>query len=294
MGVRWSIYRYTLPNVKAHYDVAISYLDFFCNYYVAEKVVADKKIVYNHMDYAYSQTQGWPCPKLERKSFQISDYIVTVAETARKSLESFFPEFSSKMHVIHNRVSSEAVRKLSSEVGFTDGFKGIRIATVARLCEEKGVWLALEACSKLVQDGYDVRWYLIGNGPLRGELEVRSKELGLENNFILLGEKSNPYPYIWGCDIYVQPSKTEAHCIAVEEAIALHRPIVVTDIPSFNQQITDGETGIIVPASKDGIAEGIQGFLHSRELRHKFSENLAQAAHRNQDAMYHFYGLIEG
>jgi glycosyltransferase involved in cell wall biosynthesis len=294
VGVRWSIYRHTLPKVKTHYDVAISYLDFFCNYYVTEKVSADKKIVYNHMDYAYSQTQGWPCPRLERKSFQISDYIVTVAESARKSLEGFFPEFAQKMRVIHNRVSSEAVRKLSGEAGFTDGFNGIRIATVARLCEEKGLWLALDACWRLVQEGYDIRWYLVGNGPLREELDARSRELGLENNFILLGEKSNPYPYMKGCDIYVQPSKTEAHCIAVEEAIALCRPIVVTDIPSFKQQITDGETGIIVPANEEGLAEGIKRLFLSMEQRQRLSEYLEQAANRNQDAMHHFYTLIEG
>jgi glycosyltransferase involved in cell wall biosynthesis len=294
VGVRWAVYRHSLPSMKTRYDVAISYIDFFCNYYVAEKVDAGRKIVYNHMDYAYSQLQGWPCPELERKSFLLSDYIVTVAETARKSLESFFPEFAHKIRVIHNRVSTETVRRMSDETGFTDRYTGLRIATVARLCEEKGVRIALDACAKLVAERYDIRWYLIGNGPLRGELEAKAREMGLQNHFILLGEKSNPYPVMKQCDIYVQPSKTEAHCIAVEEAIALYRPIIVTDIPSFNQQIADGETGIIVPADADGVAEGIKKLFHSVELRQRLTTHLSHISYRNHEEIDKFYILIEG
>src|SRR5699024_4127129 len=88
-----------------------------------------------------------------------------------------------------------------------------KILTVARLVEEKGVFLALKACKMLVDQGYDVRWFLIGNGSLRRELDIQSKGLGLDDHFILLGEKSNPYPYMAYCEVYVQPSKTEAHCV---------------------------------------------------------------------------------
>ncbi|UQZ85703.1 Alpha-D-kanosaminyltransferase [Paenibacillus konkukensis] len=293
VGARWEVYRRFLPKLKSRYDVAISYLDFFCNYYVAEKVHADKKIMYNHMDYAYSQTQGWPCPRLERKSFVSSDYIVTVADSARRSLESFFPEHSDKIRVIHNRVSNATVQRLSEEPVDNDGFQGTRVATVARLCDEKGVMLALEACSQIVSEGYPIRWYLIGTGGLQGELEERLKRLGLEQHFMLMGEKQNPYPYVKGADIYVQPSKTEAHCIAVEEAIALQRPIVVTDIPSFKQQITDGETGIVVPAHAQGLAEGITKLVRSKELRDKLTVQLSYEQNRYQDELNKFYELIE-
>ena len=114
-GVRWSVYRHCLDNQKKHYDVAISYLDFFCNYYVSEKVRADKKIVYNHMDYEYGQKGGWPCPKLERKSFSNCDFIVSVAESSKRSLVSYFPEFAHKIRVIHNTVSPETIKALSKE-----------------------------------------------------------------------------------------------------------------------------------------------------------------------------------
>ena len=95
-GLRWAVYRHSLPNLKRHYDVAISYLDFFCNYYVIEKINAEKKIVYNHMDYVYSQKYGWPCPKLDKEIFSRSNYIVSVAESSKKIISICFSRFRRK------------------------------------------------------------------------------------------------------------------------------------------------------------------------------------------------------
>ncbi|WP_160722269.1 glycosyltransferase [Bacillus sp. USDA818B3_A] len=295
-GVRWEVYRKILPKQKKHYDVAISYIDFFCNYYVTEKVQADKKIVYNHMDYAYSQKKGWPCPRLERKSFSQSDFIVSVAESSKKSLEQYFPEFSRKMYVINNRVASSTIHEMADNGKIPEKIKrtkDIKIVTVARLVDEKGVFFALEACKILVNQGFNINWYLIGNGPLFQELKKKVQELGLENSFILLGEIVNPYPYMKLCDIYVQPSKTEAHCVAVEEAMALERPIVVTNIPSFQDQVQDKETGIIVQANPEGIAEGIKQLIRSKKLRENLTENLTRPSAKKQEQLEKFYQLIE-
>lgn len=294
--VRWEVYKHTLKKQPKHYDVAISYLDIFCNYYVSEMVKADKKIVYNHMDYLYSQKTGWPCPTLERKSFSKSDYIVTVAESAKESLVQFFPEYSKKMRVIHNSVSSKNINAMSlsniNDSFFTNS-NSIKIVTVARLVEEKGVLIALEACKALVEQGCDIQWFLIGNGILKDKLEIRKKELGLERHFYLLGEQENPYPYMRNCDIYVQPSKTEAHCVAVEEAIVLARPIVVTDIPSFKHQVKHQETGLIAQTSSEGIAAAIKELYVSKGLRDALSSNLAKSVDRNKKEVLKLCKLID-
>ena len=293
VGVRWGVYRHTLRSLPARYDTAISYLDFFCNYYVAEKVQADRKILYNHMDYAYSETQGWPCPRLERRSFEACDYIVSVSEPAKQTLSSYFPEFAGKMRVIHNRISADTIRALALEPGYTDGFTGIRLATVARLVEEKGVLLALAACRLLVEQGFEVRWYLIGGGPLTARLTEEAAALGLAEAFVLLGEQGNPYPYVAGCDIYVQPSLTEAYCIAVDEARALWRPVVVTDLPAFDSRISDGDTGIRVQATAEDIAAGIARLCASDELRGRLSAGLTVQEARNLEELDKFYALVE-
>ncbi|MBT2657085.1 glycosyltransferase [Bacillus sp. ISL-18] len=293
IGIRWSVFKNSISKIDKHYDVAISYFDFFSNYYVTEKISANKKIVYNHQDYEFSFRQGWGSKNLERRCFSKSNYIVSVSESAEESLKKFFPDISNKIKIINNISPIETVKKMSEEEGYTDSFDGIRIATVARLAEEKGIWLALEACYLLVQQQYNIRWYIVGNGVLRKKVESKIYELGLEDRFILLGEKLNPYPFIKNCDVYVQPSLTEAHCIAVEEAKNLHCPIIVTDIPSFKKQIIDEETGVIAQLSPKGLEKSLCKLINSTELRSRLSNNLRNNQHDNQEEIDKFLELVE-
>ncbi|GGE30475.1 hypothetical protein GCM10011391_06390 [Pullulanibacillus camelliae] len=290
---RWLIYRQLLSEPDKQYDTAISYLDFFCNYYVTEKVKAKKKIVYNHMDYLYSQKGGWPCPPLDRRCFAKSRYIVTVAESAKASLARVFPEYVEKMRVIHNTVSAQTITRLAGQVPMEYDEQTVTVLTVARLVEEKGLFLALEACRLLVAEGYCFHWFIIGDGPLLKALEAQIAASGLQNHFILLGEKQNPYPYMRYCDIYVQPSKTEAHCVAVEEVLVLQRPIIVTDIPAFKNQIKHRETGWSVPVSAKGLAYGIKGLLGSEPLRKRLALQSRGADKRHAKEIAKFYALLE-
>ncbi|MFC4620074.1 glycosyltransferase [Camelliibacillus cellulosilyticus] len=293
-GARWTVYRYALKRLDKTYDVAVGYLDFFCNYYVMEKINAKKKIVYNHMDYTYGMKTGWPCPRLDRKAFRMCDAIVTVAESARASLVAFFPEAAKKIHVIHNTVSRDMIQGLARKpmvTAFKDHPAAYKVVTVARLVPEKGVWLALETCLRLKEQEMDLAWFWIGGGPLYERLTSRIKAQGLGDCFYLLGECKNPYPYMAAGDLYVQPSMTEAHCVAVEEAMALRRPIIATNIPAFQNQIRQGETGLIAEANAESLAGKIKQCLEASELRKVLSEHLSMA-HRYQHDIDKFNALI--
>ena len=295
-AARWSVYRYTLHATEKMYDTAVSYLDFFCNYYVIEKVKAKRKIVYNHMDYHYSLGQGWPAPDLDGKVFAKSDSIVCVSESAGDSLKQYFPEISSKVKVIPNRVSQAAIRRQAEEsIELKEEFEvGYTIVTVARLVEEKGIWEAVEACKMLVERGVPIRWYWIGDGPERRSLDDRVKEDRLERFFHLLGEKANPYPYMKNSTVYVQPSRTEAHCVAVEEALALGCPVVVTDISSFHGQISNMETGVIAGSSPTGLADSIEQLCTSAKLRISLKENVMRRNNQQLKKAHPLVDLLDG
>ena len=83
----------------------------------------------------------------------------------------------------------------------------------------------------------------------------------MEENVIILGKRSNPYPYIKTCDIYVQPSRYEGKSVTVREAQMLCKPVVVTNYPTAKSQINDGVDGVIVPMDNEGCAEGIVAFI---------------------------------
>ena len=59
------------------------------------------------------------------------------------------------------------------------------------------------------ENNINFKWYVLGKGPLKEEIEADIKKNNLENDFILLGVTPNPYAYIRDCDIYVQPSRHE-------------------------------------------------------------------------------------
>ena len=97
----------------------------------------------------------------------------------------------------------------------------------------------------------------------------------MENHVIILGKRSNPYPYIKACDIYVQPSRYEGKSVTVREAQMLCKPIVVTNYPTASSQIRDGVDGVIVPMDNEGCAQGIARVILDAPLRQRLTAHLA-------------------
>ena len=96
---------------------------------------------------------------------------------------------------------------------------------------------------------------------MRAKVESLIREYHVEENVILLGTKTNPYPYMKACDIYLQPSRHEGKPIAVEEAKILQKPIVVTDYFSAREQMAGYPIYEIAEISEDGIYGGLQTML---------------------------------
>ena len=130
--------------------------------------------------------------------------------------------------------------------GFEDSFTGIRILTIGRLANQKGYDIALEACKKLKEKGINFRWYVLGKGPLKEEIEKYIIKNNLSKHFILLGVEANPYPFIKNTDIYVQTSRFEGFGLALAEARMLNVPIVTTRFDAVYNQMIDGKNGLVV------------------------------------------------
>lgn len=291
--IYWTFFKKVLFHANERYDVAISYADVFCNYFVIDKVKANNKILYNHFNYEAGFKTGIFQPNMDYYYFKTAHNIVTVGKESYNSLCRTFPDISEKIHIIENIISPSEIQRKSLEEGYTDDFKGTRIATVSRLAPEKGILLAVNACELLIRQGYNIRWYIVGDGHIRTEIEREISHRGLEDYFILLGTKVNPYPFMLNCDVYVQPSLTESNGMTVTEAKILYRPIVVTDIPAFKEQITNRETGIVVSINAGDIAEGVKKLLESKELRDRLSQSLKHEDLDNSNQVNKLYRLMD-
>ncbi|MDP7979582.1 glycosyltransferase [Bacillus sp. WLY-B-L8] len=284
----WRYLSQSLQTLHKTYDVAIGYLEKNPVYFCVDKVKANKKIGFIHTDYDKFGMDS----NLDMQYFRSLDHIVTVSEECANVLKQRFPIYKDKIGVIHNIVSPSMIYKMSQEKAAIK-HKGIKLVSVGRLSNEKGFDFAVKACKNLVQNGYEIKWYIIGEGEERNKLARMIEENHLQEHFFLLGMKENPYPYIKEADIYVQSSRFEGKSIAIDEAKILHKPIVVTNFSTAKDQIKHEENGIIVEMNGNAIAEGIQKLIHDEKLRNKLIQNLSNEELGTESEIEKLYTLLK-
>lgn len=266
----WKFISKPIRKLKKEYDVAIGYLEKNPIYFCLEKVNAKKTIGFIHNDY---NKLGMD-PTLDMPYFDKLDHIVTVSKECANVLKQQFPMYQHKVSVMYNIVSPATINNLSLET-INLNKRVTNLVSVGRLNKQKGFDMAVEACKDLNASGYQVNWLVIGEGEERIKLEQMIKDYHLEDQFILLGMKENPYPYIKEADIYVQPSRFEGKSIAIDEAKILQKPIVVTNFSTAKDQVNNQENGIVVDMNPISISKGIQKLIDNQNLRRKFERQLS-------------------
>ena len=114
----------------------------------------------------------------------------------------------------------------------------------------------------------------------------------MEDYVIILGKRTNPYPYIKACDIYAQPSRYEGKSVTVREAQILCKPVVVTDYPTAKSQIKHGFDGVIVPLDNEGCAKGIVDFIQNRLVQYQIVNYLQNHDYGNESEIQKLYDLV--
>lgn len=283
----WKYISKSIKQLEKEYDVAIGYLEGYPIYFCIDNTNAKKKIGFIHTQY----DQLGMDPLIDKIYFNKLNKIVTVSDECANVLRVNFPFYKEKIKVMLNIVSPRIINKMSLE-NLDIKFKGILITSVGRLLHLKGFDMAIKACEILVKNGYEIKWYIVGEGKERPQLEKMIRERNLEEIFILVGQMENPYPFIKRSNIYVQPSRYEGKSIAIDEAKILNKPIIVTNFTTAKDQINHGETGLIVEMKGEAIAEGIQRIIDDKELRSKLTNNLSKEILGTESEIAKFYDLI--
>lgn len=254
------------------YDLAVSYLEGGSTYYVADHVKARKKVAFVHIDY----TQAGYNRQLDKNCYAAMDQVFTVSEEVSSAFCSAYPELTQRVSVFPNIIDWDRIRsKAQEDSGFTDGYSGIRLLTVGRLTEQKALDLSVQAMKLLKDQGIQARWYVLGEGEERASLTKLIHKLGLEQDFILLGITDNPYPYFKQTDIYVHASRREGKSIAVQEALFLGCPVLLSNCSGNREQITDGVDGMMCELSPESIAESIRLLIEDEPLRKRYGQAAA-------------------
>lgn len=281
----WRILSDGAPVQKDEYDLAVAYLEGGATYYVADHVKAKKKAAFVHIDYGKA---GYG-RELDLGCYDSFDHIFTVSDEVKEHFLEVYPEYEEKLSVFHNMVNQDRIRRMAEQgEDFDDDFNGYRILTIGRLTEQKRYDIAIEALAQLkkICDA-PVRWYVLGEGELRESLEQQIRDSGLENDFLLLGVKSNPFPYCKQSDFYVHATGFEGKSIAIQEAQTLGKPILATDCSGNREQIEDGVDGRLCPLTPEDISKQLLWMIEHPEECRSYGEKA------KEKVLYHTRGLEE-
>lgn len=151
---------------------------------------------------------------------------------------------------------------------------GVSLLTIARLVEFKGIEYALRAMALLVPRYPELKYRVIGDGPLRASLEKLRRELGLEANVEFLGAlpQKEVITAFAQADLFVLPSivgsdgGTETQGVVLIEAQAMGLPVVASRVGGIPDSLTDGVTGVLVPPrDSQALARNLAELIERRE-----------------------------
>ncbi len=288
----WRAIGKKMKNYTNVYDVAIAYGQGFPTYFVAEKINAGSKYSWLNTDH---QKLGYNA-KFDYQSYRKFDKVVPVSEDSQRSLIDAMQAIGKTLptEIIKDISDKDQITKMSQEkTQLDEDSDAKKILTVCRLDKVKGLDMAVEACNILKAKGENIRWYVVGEGTERNFLEEQIKEKGLEENFVLLGFKENPYPYMRVCNIYAQTSLFEGLGLTVIEAAILCKPIVTTNFPTASTIVTHEETGLIAEMNANSIAENISKYIRDDAFTAKIVKGLSKQENNDkEESLDKFNALI--
>lgn len=229
------------------------------------KLPAKKKIAWIHCDYsrhlAISESKTE-----ERAAYGRYDKIVCVSNFVKDVFSELYPQYADKVYAIHNVINVEDIRKKAQETiddsrFITDNFT---IVSCGRLDPVKQFSLIPGLAAQLKDKGAKpFKWYIIGGGftEEQNRIEAEITKYHMEDVVILLGSKTNAYPYLSNADLYVCTSESESFPLVVNEAKALSVPIIANNFPSVYESVEEGVDGYVVPI--DTMPEKIADFMAS-------------------------------
>lgn len=201
-----------------------------------------------------------------------ADAICAVSRAAADDLASFVQLPPERIETIYNPFDLERIRSLSvvplDHPWFSSGQPPV-VVSIGRLTEQKDFSTLIRAFACLVRER-KARLLILGEGPLRGELERLRADCGLtEDGVSLPGFVDNPFAFLSRAALFVLSSRWEGFGNVLAEAMACGTPVISTDCPSGPREILEGgRWGCLVPVGDvDGLAQAMASALDTPEAQ---------------------------
>lgn len=262
-------------NIEGDYIAQISFLEGAITrlFSIKNKVNENcKKIAWIHNDISKVFGKNIKAKikiKYDRKIYKRYDKLVFVSNDNLKVFEEKYPEIKEKeKEVIYNYIDAKRILNLAKkDEEYANRFNKneTNLVQVSRLVEQKAIERLINVHKKLIDNGYKHNIFVIGEGTLKEKLEEKIKKEKLQNSFVLLGAKKNPYPYMENATANILFSNYEGYPMVIEEAKILNKFIAITGTAARETLTNYKKNSIIVQNDEDGIEKAIKYIIDKKD-----------------------------
>ncbi|RKX32784.1 MAG: hypothetical protein DRP46_00375 [Candidatus Zixiibacteriota bacterium] len=220
--------------------------------------------------------RGYPDNRLtvwqDKIASHYTDTVVAVSQSLREYLISKVGVPDSKVITINNGIDTERFKPsperaaIREELGLTDS--EFAVGVVARLAPVKNHRFLINAFRQVVKNNSRARLFIIGDGPLRAELEELTASYGLEKNISFLGDRNDVPRILAGLDAAALSSLSEGISLTILEAMSCGLPVVATAVGGNSEIIKNGQNGFLVDTDNTAeLADKLSLLGNNPELR---------------------------
>ena len=256
------------------YDVAISFGEWLSPAFLVKKVNAVKKYVWIHID--LDKADFVNKEELVKYDSRITGYIFASEKSMESSLR-LCPQMAEKAAVVHNILNQKNIVSRSAEKLTLPQTDSPFLLSVGNLRVEKNYPRQIDVMRILKERNILIKWICVGSTVdknVYGEVSRLLDKYQLRDDFVLCGADDNPYRYMKRAKAVMVLSDHESWSLVISEAKLLGVPVIATNTSGAQEQIRNGENGVITSFDPEEIAEKIIDFLQDEKLQEHIRKNL--------------------
>jgi len=220
-------------------------------------------VVHTVHGWSFNDTQPWPVRAtyraLERIAARWTDRLVVVSSRNADVGLAHGIGRPDRYVTVHSGIAADVYRRprgvrASVRAALGYGPDDLVVATVGNLKPQKAPLDFVAAAARIAAEEPRARFFLVGDGPLAGEVEARGAALGLGGRVRLLGWRDDVADLLQAMDVFLLTSRFEGLPRSVLQAMAAGVPVVATAVDGTPEVIVDGESGLLVPPADPAAA----------------------------------------
>jgi glycosyltransferase involved in cell wall biosynthesis len=283
----WQLYKYDV--VHSH-SLRPDFVNFLIPFFSGTKITTIHNIVEEDLRHTYGSFISKVFSALWRLLWRGIDKPIVLSKVAQEYYSSTFPKVVSP-YVIYNGVKKPRAQSFKSDSNLSSVFQSVgkerlRLGTVCLFNRRKGLEQLFYALPQLEEASL----FLIGDGPVRKQLEELAEQLEISDRIHFLGFRDDASSFIPKFDVYCMPSREEGFSLALLEAALSRVPIVLSEIPVFRETFTDDEASFFQLDDVDSLVGAIKNASSNDDMaKNAFAKVVKSFSH---DRMCKSYELL--